>query len=465
MERKMKKWNEVAKKYFWPSTNRVERHFGTVNANIESVKNDLKKQDTRNIEALVYQTMHQRTLDRLRAKFKAGEKIHVYFLVVSDGKFVFDTIYKEMEQSNYFNPECLLIHKKDYDFDSDECYYNELLEQYQELTNCGYKVNIAYNDLKQPIAFDEFDIDILFLFASYLDIEPCYFKDSVLSAEFLTCYVNYAMRNVKLNDWMYNNGIVNSSWINFVESYDIYKEFMRRSYFGGKNIVVAGYPKLDNYVLDIEHSNFPFNLDYRGKTVVYAPHWSMHNKGWLNISTFHLYYDYFEKLMEQNPDIRFIFKPHPDIGLHLRKLEKQGVKHNISSKDYEKYVNRWGNHNNGFVYMGSDYITLFKYTDCLITDCGSFTSEWMPSKKPCIYLINPENDKPLDIYNDLGRKILDSYYCCNNQQEIESAFQNVVIQNEDIKYEKRMDILNKHFVNIGTSGKYITEILYRRLSK
>lgn len=460
-----KKWKETTKKILWPSINRIEKHFDSVNTNIAAAKNDIRRQDTRNVEALIYQAIHQKTLDRLRVKFKSGEKIHVCFLVVSDGKFVFDTIYKEMEQSNYFIPECLLIHKKDYDFDLDERYYKELQEQYQELASRGYKVNIAYDDSKHPIPFDEFDIDILFLFASYLDIEPCYFKDSVISAEFLTCFVNYAMRNVKLNDWMYNNEIVNTSWINFVESYDIYKEFMKRSYFGGKNIVVAGYPKLDNYVLDIGHSNFPFSLYYEGKTVVYAPHWSMYNKGWLNISTFHLYYDYFEKLMEQYPDIRFVFKPHPDIGLHLRKLEKKGIQHSISSEDYERYVQRWEEHDNGFVYMGSDYITLFKHTDCLITDCGSFTSEWMPSKKPCIYLINPENDKPLDIYNDLGRKILDSYYCCNNRQEIESAFQNVVVHGNDSKYGHRMDVLDRHFVNIGTSGKYITEILYRRLSK
>ncbi|MCH5264462.1 MAG: hypothetical protein J1F02_01080 [Lachnospiraceae bacterium] len=458
-------WKKLAKTILPPNINRIEERFSTLNQNINDTRLEIKKQGTQRLEAMANQLMHQQTLERVRRKYREGKKIHVCFLVVSDGKFVFDSIYKAMEQSEQFIPECILIHKKDYDFAREEIYWEELQEQYRELTGRGYKVTIAYDEKQHPIPLESYEPDILFLFASYLNIEPCYFRDSVISPDFLTCYVNYAMRNVKLNDWMYNNPIVNSAWINFVENYDVYKEFLNRSYFGGKNVIVAGYPKLDNYFLEISHNHFEFSLKTNQKTVVYAPHWSMCNEGWLNISTFHLYYKYFENLVKTNPDIRFVFKPHPDIPLHLRKLEKRGINPGITSKEYSEYVKRWEEFPNGIVYLGSDYIPLFRHCDCLITDCGSFTSEWLPSKSPCLYLINPENKEPLQIYNELGRKILDSYYCCHNQKEIDEWFQTVLIKGKDEKYSQRMAVMEENFINVGSSGTYIVNYLINKLAK
>ena len=277
------------------------------------------KYDVKFLEALNCRIMNQNTLENVKRRLIDRGKLNVYFLAVSDGKFVYDTIYREMEKKDIFSPKCLLIHKKDMEFGIHKNYISELLHEKEVLECSGYDVIVPYDEYWRPMALEDLDIDILFLFASYLDIEPCFFKDKMISPFYLTCFVNYAMRNVNLNDWMYNNDIVNSSWINFVESYDVLREFAKKSYFGTRNIVVSGYPKLDNYVRGNDEL---WELRKKGfeKVVIYAPHWSMHNKGWLNLSTFHFYYDLFEKLMEEHEDILFVFKPHPDIALHLRKL-------------------------------------------------------------------------------------------------------------------------------------------------
>lgn len=421
-----------------------------------------RKYDVKFIEALNCRIMNQNTLDNVKKRLDKKGKLNVYFLAVSDGKFVYDTIYREMEKLDIFSPKCLLIHKKDMEFGIYQNYISELLHEKELLELSGYDVVVPYDKYWRPLALEDLDIDILFLFASYLDIEPCFFKDKIISPFYLTCFVNYAMRNVNLNDWMYNNEIVNSSWINFVESYDVLREFQKKSYFGTRNIVVSGYPKLDNYVKKVNDSQ-EIQKQQFDKVVIYAPHWSMHNKGWLNLSTFHYYYDSFEELMEKYSNILFVFKPHPDIALHLRKLANRGVEVEITESQYLEYVERWNNRQNGLVYQGSEYINLFKQADCLITDCGSFTSEWLPSKKPCMYLINPENEKPYDIYNPLGKRILSSYYNCHTWEEIVATFDKVVIQGIDELINKRLSILEESFVKVGESGQYIVEFLKHKL--
>jgi len=50
----------------------------------------------------------------------------------------------------------------------------------------------------------------------------------------------------------------------------------------------------------------------------------------------------------------------------------------MTLNEVESYYAEWHNLSNGFVYDEGDYFNIFKSSDALITDCGSFLAEYLP---------------------------------------------------------------------------------------
>ena len=95
----------------------------------------------------------------------------------------------------------------------------------------------------------------------------------------------------------------------------------------------------------------------------------------------------------------------------------------------------------------------------MITDCGSFIGEYLPSLNPCIYIFNPRKRKQDEVYTRLAGKILDTYYVTRTEDELEHAIREIIIGGKDSKKEKRRQLLSKEFPNIGNAGKYICSYL------
>ncbi len=184
------------------------------------------------------------------------------------------------------------------------------------------------------------------------------------------------------------------------------------------------------------------------------------------MAVFHLYHKKLMGLLDEFPDIDFCFKPHPELRNRIRQLDNFGTDIGMTLEDYEKYLVDWEGHANGSVMHEGNYINLFMESDALLTDCGSFIAEYLLSGHPCIYMLNPEKNMDLPKnYNELGVKILSTYYLCASWEEIYDSFVEVVVRGKDTQKEAREKVASSEFVNVGAAGKFIADYVERILTE
>ena len=400
----------------------------------------------------------------LKKKIQVGQKIRVCFLIDNESKLSILPVYEQMCNSNIFEPFIVLYHDKDTNFnDTSELsniYKQEILKSYKNFQNKNYNLFLGYDEKFNIIPIDNFYPDIVFLSAAYMDFGGSYFSNVLLNTNYLVCYMNYALNTINFYDYHYNNKAIAGAWKHFVETRDDYYELIKYSKYFGTNAILTGYPKMDDYGKSIEQCNIPPKIDNGNPIVIYAPHWTItHKEECTNLSTFHHYYKYFINLANKTPNINFVFKPHSNL---LGAVEQNCI---MSLKEYEKYNNEWNNLPNGMVITSGDYIDLFRKSDLMITDCSSFIGEWLPTDKPCIYLVKPERNQKtyMDGFSLMGRKILEKYYLAHNQEEIDKYFKMIMFDKQDPMKEERTKLKDELFINIGCAGQkivdYLTEIL------
>lgn len=411
---------------------------------------------------LAYQAEHRRKLDDLVARVAVGHVVRVLFLVAYPGKFGFETIYDHMRANPLFDPHLVIVHAFDRSGDADTRAraQAEARESYALFRARGYSVDLGFTESGRAIDLSEWAPDIVFFNNPNL-YQHSSFDNHRISFQYLSCYVSYGMYLVQDPEYQFNYFPVNSAWINFVDLPFTFREHVRPpARFHGLNTVLSGYPKLDRYLVADPDHPLPAKLDNGSPIVIVAPHWSVKVTGIAaNMATFHLYHETFADLRRSHPGINFVFKPHPDLHLRLG----QGVPGAPTLEEYEAYLAEWDSAENGMVITEGEYIELFRRSACLITDSGSFIGEYLPSGSPCIYLLNPDRPDPLRGYNELGRRVLDTFYTCLTERELLERFGQVVVRGNDPKAEARTALLGEEFVNLGTAGRFIVEELERRI--
>lgn len=403
-----------------------------------------------------YQTLNKIKEIELKNKVKDGKKIKVCFLVDSIQRFPFASIYKNMLKSELFEPFLILYYHNDKLFKTNKEVYIEHKESFKFLKEKNYIIFDGYDEEKNFIPIENFHPDIIFTCSPYLDYHSIALTNIYLNINYLVCYLNYTTNVLNNYQYIYNNRRIDSCYKHFVQTRDDFDELLDYSKYCGINAVLAGIPKLDAYSKPLNKCQIPDKINNGKPIVIYAPHHSIRNR-WqpVNLATFHLYHDYFLSLLDKYPDINFVFKPHPDL---IYTVEEKNI---MTSSDYLKYIEKWNNHNNGLYIYDGEYIDLFQKADLLIMDCASFIAEWLPSKKPCMYLINPER-KPKIFYEtltSLGEKIMNVYYKCNNLKEINDTFKMLIQDKQDPLKTKREELSEKLFENPGQSGKFIVNYL------
>lgn len=360
----------------------------------------------------------------------------------------------------------MIVHARDDFFEKEPIYFREALENYKLFKERGYRTLFAY-DMESMKAknIETFEPDIIFINNPNMRYHSI-FKNININIKYLTCYINYSINVIDSPKYHYNNLYINTCYKHFAESYYCYTQHMNIN--NGPNVILTGCPKLDAYKKDIKECIIPKKIDNGKKIIIYAPHWSIGNTD-NSLGTFDFYHKYFLNLVKENPDINFVFKPHPDLIYRITDSKMMSVEY------YENYIKEWDNSNNGIYINDGEYIDLFRKSTCLITDSGSFIAEYMPSENPCIYLINTnknrlKEDNQNSIYlnkenliertfNDFAKPIINSYYLCYNEEDITKYFNEVIINGNDYMKDKRLKIIKNSFINIGLAGKTITDYL------
>lgn len=370
------------------------------------------------LKVLRCRTRYMRLLRRAHDKPK-DEKIRVLFIVSEIAKWKEQSVYEAMERSGVFEP---IVGLSAWNMQgrlapSDLDAVHRRAEEFFDRLGDRHVRTVRVIDGKKVFCdLAEFNPDIIYYTEPW---SPCERQDPYAASKVaLTFYTPYYTPNYGRIEWdchlplhrmLYGYFCLNDAWASF----------FRRSMWCVAhcvNFIPAGHPGLD-FLLKKK------SVQDRG-LVIYAPHHSIpHPKrgdAEEDFSTFDWNHQEILAYAKRHPEFNWVFKPHPVLRTVL---EETGL---MSKSEIQAYYDEWAKI--GTVCEDGAYHNLFLSSRAIITDCGSFLTEYGATGNPVIHLICEKNTmKPIV----LTKNVYDTYYQVHNLDEMYSVFETVL--------EKRLD--------------------------
>ena len=397
------------------------------------------------LKRLYYSFFYLLNLYKLRFLCKK-RKIRVGFWVTESAKWTCQEFYDLLKSDDRFEPFILLSYfKNPQEGVNSEEHYNKIKTFFEQK---GANVIDTFNpEIFEFKNLNDFKADIIFYQQPWqININQ---RPEKTHKHSLLCYIPYCFYS--MDSWInYLPKFHGLMWKYFVET-SFHKEDYQKKY-RAKNCVVSGSTKLDGYQNLDKHIIENIWKTKGKKRIIYAPHHSF-NDNLHEVATFNKNGKYILELAKSHPEIEWIFRPHPA-------FKNRVISNSImSEEELEKYYQEWDK--TGTVYTDSNYLEMFVSSDCLITDCISFLTEYAPTGKPVLHL---RKDNQKEEFNTLVSKIDDGYYQIYSNQELGEVFNQVIINNDDFLSEKRE--LNKVLLQTKTNAnKNIYDFLVNTLFK
>ena len=382
----------------------------------------------------------RKNVKKVKAKLKHKEHLNVAFYVYDSAKWKCQSVYNLMAEDKRFTPYILVTKcnapKNNFNYQT----IDDVKKTYEFFESKGMNVQYAYDTKKDKfIPFNEItprpDV-IIYQHPWYVETT----QGPVVCSNFaLTCYVPYYISDID-NPIEYDLRFHRYIYRYYVPDEIIRKNYAPNMYDKGEKLVVAGHPQLDFY---LNHKTMS-----EERYVIYAPHWTVCGDN-LRYSTFD--WNGYEILdfAEKHPEINWVFKPHPCL---YKFLFMSGY---MTKEKVDEYYERWGKI--GLVCEDGDYMELFQQSFALITDCGSFLTEYLFTKRPCIHLVS-EHFKG----NENVQKICKTYYNAHNLDKMKELFEEILINKKDPKKKDRLALLAE--LNYPNSAKIITADLLKHIN-
>ena len=370
------------------------------------------------------------------------DKISVGFFINNLPSWSCDRIYRLFDDNPLYEPVILVSGLHDGTLASRQDSYKETVDYFEKsgyrvigLWDCVGDVTVTWDDVPCP--------DIVFLLTPYLGTLPKELDIYHIPLSTLLVYIPYAILSDKL-DWWFDSPGPQLSWTYFCENSFFYDMIGSTAELGNSNVVVSGHPKLDPLInpLDDLDSMDIWKLSPNAnpscvRKILYTPHQSIDN-GEHSSSTFHQNYMYFYDYARDHPDTTsWIIKPHP-------LLRSRSVEYGLfnSESEYDAYLDLWDALPNAKTVRTGLYQDLFITSDAMITDSGSFLTEYLAVNKPIILLTRNQR-----LFNLWGMFVLELTYRVlgTNFSEITQLIENVVFCNDDPLFYSRKVTYEKYF--------------------
>lgn len=229
-------------------------------------------------------------------------------------------------------------------------------------------------------------------------------------------------------EWVVNQRINLLCWRQFLDNDSCRESWSKVHRLKGMTYAVTGLPVMDELLTPKEDFEDVWPVDDGRKRIIYSPHHTIADMHWSGIgySTFLDYCETMLALRDKYKDrVYFVFKPHPSLRDRLSK---------IWGEDAAKaYYRRWEVPGVSHVELGK-YLSLFKYSDALIHDCGSFTVEYMYVDNPVMYLVRDSSHTENMI--PYAREAFDLHYKGKCVSDIEQFIQNVIDGRDSLKEQR-----------------------------
>lgn len=390
---------------------------------------------------------------KIEKKLRKRKRAKVVFLVRETSKWSMTSLYKALNNDERFEPLVVVTIRKNLHKNPEKVKkaLSNLLVFFRER---NFNVVSAYNvESATHLNLRSFKPDIIFYDEPWQNKQLDIFATSKFA---LSCYVPYGFMIADRNDMHYKTTFQSLLWRFFAPQHLIKMLYIQEvPDVDESKIIVCGYPKLDYYLnipQDIDEGkywNLPEMDGEYPKKIIYAPHWTITENSPFYYGTFIWSGIPLLEYAKKHKNISWVFKPHPLLRYEL-------IKNNVMSEiEVENYYKKWGDLSNSRIYEDGEYFDIFTTSDALITDCGSFLFEYLPTQKPILHLINPKSVG----YNAVGKTVINSFYKIYNFEELERIINKVVVKEDDYLKKSRVQVLSKVELNKTGAGKTIKDYL------
>jgi CDP-Glycerol:Poly(glycerophosphate) glycerophosphotransferase len=257
--------------------------------------------------------------------------------------------------------------------------------------------------LTTPEELDAFDPDIVFLTNPHQLSHPAFYNG--LFERKLCCYAPYThgVDQYGGNQAQYNQLFHNAMWCIFAPHDVAERLFQSVAIRHGKNVVVTGYPACEPLLDPASTGTGAWKAQDREKLkIIWAPHHTI-DMPQLPYANFLRYADQFTAMAERCcDDVQWAFKPHPLLKSKLYKHPDWGRQRTDDFYEYWKSADHCQLEEGG-------YVDLFRQSDAMIHDSGSFLAEYLYLNKPVMFMQGVDNIR--DFFNDFG---VDAFEACKH---------------------------------------------------
>lgn len=393
------------------------------------------------------------------SKLRDKQKIRCVFFALFEEIWKVDNVYRLMTKNPRFEPIILVCPIVNYGHDN---MVKRMNDCYNHFKSKGYNVVKAYDELNNMYVDvrESLNPDIIVYTNPYEGlIDDRYYIKNYM--DILTIYTPYYFCEWNKYGYTYDLLFHNLLWRYYLEVPVMGKLSKKYSRSKGRNTVVVGYPGIEKLIAKdyIPSSKVWKEDNNQKKRIIWAPHHTIEETEVCNYSCFLKYSEFMIDLAKKyQEEVQFAFKPHP---LLKNKLEK------LWGKDKtDAYYSCWDKMPNTCLSEG-EYIDLFRTSDAMIHDSGSFIAEYLYVNKPVMRTLN---GTPLtDEFNPFALKCLDNYYLAETAADIETFVRNVISSIDTMK-EQRTKFIEEEMMPKGTPSENIVndildsidnQILYR----
>lgn len=336
--------------------------------------------------------------------------------MTSLGSWKTESLFKMMLNHPRFTPKILIL-KGVYFEDS-----RDVLRQYCDKYGYPYdEIDETSENLQH-----KFHPDIIIYQKPYFGeyAENLEFKHNLKS---LFIYITYGM-HCTFESWEWNTPLLNHCWQKYYENKSNYYEYTRLTKNNKRSGRLTGTPVMDDLMIPKETLNDPWiQTPTLKKRIIYAPHHSFDPVNTFDTGTFLMIGEQMLELAKSMSDrIQWAFKPHPVLR---KKLETYWGKEKV-----DRYFNEWAKI--GQVEEGA-YLGLFKHSDAMIHDCGSFIVEYHATEKPVLYIDKPGSSVKVDTWNTTAKEAMRLHYHATTIDQIREFIENVIAGIDPRKKERQ----------------------------
>lgn len=367
------------------------------------------------IQLLKWRAYHAALSVRM-VQIRRRETVRFLFVLQELSQWKTEMLYKAMLNHPRFEPILGIV----------PCMENPGAEQ-RVVEYCReHNYSFVFLSTEKTIA-QQLDVDIIAHQKPYSDsIHPLHQINA--NKKIPTVYIPYFLSTIT-ESWLVNPRVCLLAWRQFIDTESCGREWAKVNRLRGINYSVTGLPFMDELMLPKSkwRDVWP-NKDNR-KRIIYAPHHTIadiHMEG-IGYSTFLDYHVFLLRLRDKYKEqVYFVFKPHPRLYPNLLTF--------WGKQKTEEYYRSWDLPGYSHVENNDDYLALFKYSDALIHDCGSFTIEYLYMDNPVMYLTRDAHHA--DNLNDVAHRAFDLHYKGGSCADIEAFVESVIAGTDPLKKER-----------------------------